>query len=64
MNAALKIVVALGAYCPRVTITDPEQLAKQIAAGKRRKRPLTGRGGYGKSLMAHFDRQRSANKAA
>ncbi len=58
MNAALSLVVALGAYCPIVKLTHEKSLEIEKAKAKRRTRPLTGRGNYGKNLMAHFDNER------
>lgn len=58
MNAALQIVVALGAYCPRVKLSNEEALAKAHAAAKRRTRSMIGRGDYGKNMRARFDRIR------
>lgn len=62
MNVALKIVVMLGAYCPRVKLSDEKTLAIQQAKEKRRKRPMLGRGNYGENLRAHFDLKRKAYK--
>lgn len=59
MNTALSLVVALGAYCPRVKLSDEKTLAMEKAKAKRRTRPMIGRGNYGKNLMAHFDELRS-----
>jgi hypothetical protein len=58
MNTALSLVVALGAYCPRVKLSNEKALATEKAKAKRRTRPLIGRGNYGKSLIAHFDSKR------
>lgn len=58
-NMALYIVMALGAYCPRVKIGQDElSFNLQKLAAKRRKRPLLGRGFYGEGLRAHFARKR------
>lgn len=56
VTLATRIIAALGAYCPRVKFSANEDafIAAQLK-GKRRTRPLTGRGNYGKNLMAHFD---------
>lgn len=64
MNTALSLVVALGAYCPRVKLSDEKTLALEKAKAKRRTRPMTGRGSYGKTLMAHFDGVNGEKKAA
>jgi len=58
MNLALRLVVALGAYCPRVKITDPDIFAANLLKQKRRTRPLIGRGNYGKNLMSYFDQKK------
>lgn len=55
-NLALRLIVALGAYLPRVRVTDPDVFAAEQLRNKRRTRPLTGRGGYGAAIMAKFDR--------
>jgi hypothetical protein len=57
-NVAVQLVVALGAYCPKVKIHNPVMFDVERQRAKRRTRPLTGRGNYGKNLMAHFDEKR------
>lgn len=57
-NAAVQILVMLGAYCPRVKITDPVLFHHQQNAAKRRTRPMVGRGNYGRNIRALFDSNR------
>lgn len=63
MNTALSLVVALGAYCPRVKLSNEKTLELEREKANRRTRPLIGRGNYGKNLMAHFDEKRAKEKA-
>jgi hypothetical protein len=62
MNAATQIVAMLGAYCPRVKLSDEKALEIEKAKAKRRTRPMIGRGKYGENLMAHFDLKRKKAK--
>ncbi|MBV8060818.1 MAG: hypothetical protein JO253_04750 [Alphaproteobacteria bacterium] len=64
MNAALKIVMTLGAYCPTVKVTDEKALVKMKQSSKHRTRPMLGRGNYGASLKAHFDKIRFEQRNA
>lgn len=64
MNRALQIVVALGAYCPTVKLSNPIAFAQAQMAAKRRTRPMKGRGSYGKNLRAYFDSVRGRNPKA
>lgn len=57
-NAALQLVFALGAYCPRVKVQNELAFELERQRAKRRKRPLAGRGNYGANLMAYFDDKR------
>lgn len=59
---AVRIVAALGAYCPKVKLFDEKILAREAMVNKRRKRPMLGRGNYGRDLMAYFDSVRFQNK--
>lgn len=57
-SLALRIIIALGAYCPKVKLQNPLTFEIEQMRNKRRKRPLTGRGKYGVGLMAHFANKR------
>lgn len=61
-NLALSLILALRAYKPKVTIENELQFTLQQLRAKRRTRPLTGRGHYGRNLQAHFDSLRKAGK--
>lgn len=58
INAALQIIVGLGAYCPRVKLSSEEKLGIEAMKAGHHKRPLIGRGGYGETLRAHFNKKR------
>lgn len=62
MNTAISLLVSLGAYCPTVKLTNEKRFEIEKSAAKRRKRPITGRGNYGKNLMAYFDKKRADEK--
>jgi hypothetical protein len=65
MNTALSLVVALGAYCPRVkSVGDEKTLLEMQMKAKRRTRPMIGRGTTSKFLMAHFAEKRMKDKKA
>jgi hypothetical protein len=61
-TTALKLVLALRAYCPRVKTMEPTAFAMSRAAEQRRKRPMIGRGNYGRNLMTHFDTRNQAKR--
>ena len=63
-SLALRIIAAMGAYKPRVTIMNPDTLEQMRLDAKRRRRPLTGRGNYGVNLMSKFADLRDAKRRA
>lgn len=58
MNAAVSLLAALNVYNLMLRPSDEKSIAAAKAVAKRRKRPMIGRGNYGKNLMAHFDGKR------
>lgn len=62
MTTALRLVVGLGAYCPYVKLSEETALAAATAKAKRRTRPLLGRGGFGKNLVAMFAKKRMQSR--
>jgi hypothetical protein len=63
-NTAVRLLLALGAYKPTVTIQNELQFTMEKLRAKRHKRPMTGRGNLAKFLKEYFDGKRQAAKQA
>jgi hypothetical protein len=63
-NAAVQLLLALGAYKPTVTIQNELQFTMERLRAKRHKRPLTGRGNTAAFLKEYFDSKRQDAKLA
>lgn len=63
-NAAVQLLLALGAYKPTVTIQNELAFTMEKLRAKRHKRPMTGRGNTAAFLKEYFDEKRFAAKQA
>lgn len=54
------VTALLRAASSQIRFQSDAQRYHEMMTRKRRKRPLLGRGNYGKNLMAHFARKRLA----
>jgi len=57
-NAAQRILIAIGGRAALVAGLDGMYWPDEQMAKKGHKRPLAGRGNYGRSLKTHFDKMR------